>query len=418
MPDRKLAVIGGGAKAAAISAKAACLNAAGGNQIEVTIFEEHRIGAAWRGDRGFTDGVQRLCTPAERDLGFPYSTTTSFGDAVAFEMLAKYSWQAFLVANGLYGDWIDNGRDRPSHLEFADYLEFCVNKSGADVKTGAVVGLIPQRGLWSVLYQNPAIPVIEPAVGFDGVVITGAPDPIRKVPSVRDPRILDGKSFWSCLADIPGLIGASENPVVIVGSGGTAAAIAGWFARALPNVDVRILGSQPALYARTDNAFENRAFRDPEVWAGLSAEDQLAFCDRLTRGAVWSNVLADLSRAPKISYLPGRASQFLVSQGELQVDFSTSANSQNVTPLPASIIVEATGFDNWWFTRLFDRGLRDQVDGVRNDLCRRMNSFLCLPIPGVPNLHAPMLSQAVSPAFSSLMALGDMSDAVLRCYLR
>ena len=420
MALKRLAVIGGGAKAAAISAKAACLNFAGVGHIEITIFEEHRIGAAWRGDRGFTDGVQRLCTPAERDVGFPYSD--NFGEAVAAKMVAEYSWQAFLISNGRYGDWVDTGRDRPTHSEFADYLQFCVTRSRAIPITGEVVRLIPNNGFWTVEYKIPGFrnsktTANEKAAGFDGVVVTGAPEPIRRVPSVTDSRIFDGRSFWSSLSQIPGLIGSSEDPVVIVGSGGTAAAIAGWFARALPNVNVRILGSQPALYARTDNAFENRAFRDPEVWAGLSAEDQLAFCDRLTRGAVWSNVLADLSRARKIDYLPGKALRFLAVEEELQVEYSTSANTQKVKPLPASILIEATGFDVWWFNRLFDDALRNQIDNLRDVLSQTMTADLCLPIAGVPNLHASMLSQAVSPAFASLMALGDMADAVLRPYV-
>ncbi|MEJ8630188.1 hypothetical protein P0F65_10725 [Sphingomonas sp. I4] len=70
MPEQHLAVIGAGPKAAALAAKAYCLQQQG-IPVAVTVFERNEIGANWTGDFGYTDGIQRLCTPAERDLGFP-----------------------------------------------------------------------------------------------------------------------------------------------------------------------------------------------------------------------------------------------------------------------------------------------------------------------------------------------------------
>ena len=57
---QEVAIIGGGAKAAAIAAKAAALRAARRADIHVTIFERHAIGAHWDGGHGYTDGTQPL----------------------------------------------------------------------------------------------------------------------------------------------------------------------------------------------------------------------------------------------------------------------------------------------------------------------------------------------------------------------
>jgi mycobactin lysine-N-oxygenase len=122
----ELAVIGGGPEGAAIAAKAHALRVAGYQPPNITIFEPDGLGAAWRGMFGYTDGLQPLCTLAERDLGFPYDRT-SFGDAVASEMLARFSWQRFSVALGiadtLYENWVVQGRRPPTHRNYARYKQ-------------------------------------------------------------------------------------------------------------------------------------------------------------------------------------------------------------------------------------------------------------------------------------------------------
>jgi mycobactin lysine-N-oxygenase len=70
MRKARLAVLGGGAKAAALAAKAWCLKEGKIADIEIVIFEQHKVGASWDGEHGYTDGEQRLCTHIERDVGF------------------------------------------------------------------------------------------------------------------------------------------------------------------------------------------------------------------------------------------------------------------------------------------------------------------------------------------------------------
>ena len=107
MAKQEIAVIGGGAKAVAIATKAACLRRTRTADVHVTIFERATIGAHWDGAHGYTDGLQPLCTPAERDLGFPYDETT-FGPRVNISM-QTYSWMSYAAyRNGEpdYADWV------------------------------------------------------------------------------------------------------------------------------------------------------------------------------------------------------------------------------------------------------------------------------------------------------------------------
>jgi len=99
MPD--IAIIGGGPKGVAVAAKAAVLSQRPPRpMLNVTVYEHDALAAAWRGGSGYIDGLQPLCTLAERDLGFPYSRT-SFGPDVARDMFVHFSWQAFAVREGL-----------------------------------------------------------------------------------------------------------------------------------------------------------------------------------------------------------------------------------------------------------------------------------------------------------------------------
>lgn len=71
--EKRIAVVGGGPKAVALAVKATTLEKLGGPKIKVVAFDQKDIGAAWSGAIGYTDGKQRLCTLAERDLGYPYA---------------------------------------------------------------------------------------------------------------------------------------------------------------------------------------------------------------------------------------------------------------------------------------------------------------------------------------------------------
>lgn len=423
LPQQNVAVIGGGPKAVALAAKAYCLQQIG-VPVHVSIFEKETIGAAWDGRHGYTDGRQRLCTAAERDLGFPYDD--AFDAAVTARMHAEFSWSAFQTAgSGLYSDWVSRGRKPPTHREFAEYLRFAATKSKATVFEGAVTNLRASNGLWTVV-QSVTEGSRASVSGFHGVVVTGIGPSARKVPTVVDRRILTGESFWSDLAEIRRLLHTTSRQIVIIGGGGTAAAIASWLVRnSDTNHSISLLNNQATLFTRTSNFFEERIFADDSVWLALSRDDRREFSLRLNRGVVWETVTETLAEAENLTLVPGRATRIgftpsvprrMASKGRLTVKYD---NSQGGGDLPADIVVDATGFDDWWFLPLLPGKLRAKFrDSKRRLLANRMSADLSFRVRGWPRLHVPTQSQVVGPGFTSLMVLGSMADRILNPYFK
>jgi mycobactin lysine-N-oxygenase len=428
---KKIAIIGAGAKAAAISAKAACLNRHRQNRLEITIFERFGIGANWSGRHGYTDGRQRLCTPAERDLGFPYEPGVLSSDQVN-ELYAHYSWGAYQVAQPPHGrsylDWVNRGRNPPTHGEFAAYLEWAIRKSGAVLNVAEVTGIGRAGDKWAVRTRNAETGRAARFDGFDGVVVTGPGGPRRPLGNADHPCVTDGVQFWKQPRDFLKLAGDSDDPVVIVGAGGTAAAVAAWMVRhSHSHRPILIIGDQAALFTRPESFFENVLFGDEQAWQALSPNVRADFTRRLNRGVVWATVSRTLAISNNIRFVPGTVERLLRTSAaddlpdELTVAYKDHGGSKRT---PASLVVDASGFDGWWFASLLPAGLRDQM--VDADMDRQkekqrrledaMRHDLSLPI-AYGGLHAPMLSQAVGPGFLSLMVLGSMSDRVLRAYV-
>lgn len=235
MTQISLAIIGGGPKAAAICAKIACLRELYDVPISAVVFEKYAIGAHWNGgDCGYTDGIQPVCTPPERDLGFPYSHV--FGEGVATKMLADHSWASHLIRNDAYARWVGDGRPRPSHGRFADYIAETIERSGVAVHQAEVVSLRRNSGAWTVTFTDDDD--ASDSLDFHGVVVTGSGPPLAPLlgtPTSR--RLYDGKEFWRFRDVVRNLAAQAETQesdadLVIIGAGGTAAAIAGWLVRA------------------------------------------------------------------------------------------------------------------------------------------------------------------------------------------
>lgn len=421
MADISLAIVGGGPKAAALCAKAACLRTVG-IEIDVVVFERREPGSSWSGEHGFTDGMQALCTPIERDLGFPYEGT--FGKAVDAVMVADFSWTAHAVREGSFADWVDRGRRRPSHGDFARYVASAIERSGAILVLGDVQALrhSPASG-WTVGFQEPSGGRPDALDGFNGVIVTGSGPPIHRLtrPAASN-RLFDGASFWSLREGAKAIAEATpEEPILIIGSGGTTAAIAAWLVKAGVQNPIQIIGSQASMFARTDSAFENRTFSNEETWQRLSGEDRRAFTERLTRGAVWATVIDTIADAPQVSYLPGRGTAIAFEDddepaGPLLVSHIASAPGSRPVDVSACLVIEATGFDGWWFTDLLTPALKSRLETDRVGLEESMRPDLSLDIRP-PGLHAPTVSQFVHPGYASLMSLGAMADAILKPYV-
>jgi mycobactin lysine-N-oxygenase len=197
-----------------------------------------------------------------------------------------FSWMAHLVRDGderSCAEWVDGGSRRPSHQAFAAYLRDAIGRSGGRPCYGEVTAL-RCSSTWTVRYKDLAVGE-QDVSGFDGVVVT-SPGPQQAIGTLKHPRYLDGDSFWRHLPEARAAA-EEEGRIVILGSGGTAAAIAAWFVRAgFRNVDLLMVAGQPTFFTRVSNLFENRVFSDDDLWGSMSSQAQLGFNERLTRGAV------------------------------------------------------------------------------------------------------------------------------------
>ena len=213
-----LAVVGAGPKGIAIAAKARALVAAGLPAPRVVLVDRGEVAGNWSGRQGYTSGLLPLGTPPEKDVGYPYAA--SWGDASAgvVAAMAQYSWQRHLIRHGVYSDWVDRGKMRPTHRQWSVYLREVADAAEAEIVRGAVTGLeVAAGGRWQIRLAAGY------EIAADGLVITGA-GPVITVPGQpRDhPRVLDGRTYWLAAHKL-----ARERAVnvCVVGSGETAASV-------------------------------------------------------------------------------------------------------------------------------------------------------------------------------------------------
>jgi mycobactin lysine-N-oxygenase len=419
-----LAVVGGGPKAAALAARAYALREIGLADLNVTIFEQFEIGSAWTGKHGYTDGKQRLCTPSERDVGFPY--TSIFGNDFAKKIYDRFSWASYLLAQreNNYRLWIDRGRRPADHGVFSKYLKWVVERSEATVVSCKVSRLAPKNGKWAVHGYVPSRNQVVKASAdvFDGAVISG-PGPPRRVPILGDARrVLDGRDFWLRLSDVRKTLKKAKkgDEVVIIGAGGTAASVLAWLTKnEFKDIPIVLVADQAALFTRGDSYFENNLFTDEEAWQALSTKSRKEFFDRLNRGVVWASVMDDVSSATNLTLVNGRATQVQCKDDE--IDLTVLRCDGLLVSSNPILLVDASGFDPWWFLELLPiipKGKRGDRR-FRESMRARMGQFLNLPRlqRQLPPIHVPFLSSNLGPGFGSLMALGAMADNVVNAYV-
>ena len=418
MSRQEIAVIGGGPKAAAIAAKAWCMREAKLADVNVTIFEKLGLAAHWDGQHGYTDGLQLLCTPPERDLGFPYDQERS-NPAVTKLMHAEFSWAAHLLRSDRlgYAEWVGSGRKRPRHTAWAGYVVDSIERSDAKVEYAEVTGLTRSGDGW-VVSAVDASGSHGTFSTFDGVVVTSPGPSIDRLngPPIDD-RILDGDSFWRNLPQVRARASSMEAPAVVIGGGGTAAAVAAWLIdNGFRDKPIVMLSPRPAPTFRVENRFENILFDDEDAWAALPITARQEFVESLTRGTVWANILPQLETATALTFALGRAVGVRTNKVILTDELPdlTIEIEGDVEPIEAGLVVDAAGFDNWWFLRLLQSAV---TTFTRQALATAMTVDLDFSDPALAGLHAPLVSQMIGPGFGSLMVLGAMADHVLARYV-
>jgi mycobactin lysine-N-oxygenase len=183
-----LAVVGAGPKGIAIAAKARALAAAGLPAPRVMIVDRGEVAGNWSGRQGYTNGLLPLGTPPEEDVGYPYAASWGQASAAVVAAMAEYSWQRHLIRHGVYSDWVDRGRMRPTHRQWSAYLGEVAAAAEAERVCGVVTRLdVTDGDRWEVTLEAGG------AVLADGVVITGAGPSITVPGQPHDhPRVLEG----------------------------------------------------------------------------------------------------------------------------------------------------------------------------------------------------------------------------------
>jgi mycobactin lysine-N-oxygenase len=439
-----LVVVGGGPKAAALAAKARVLKDLGKGEIRVKVLEREKdMAANWRGRSGYTTGNVQLCTPPEKDVGFPY--TSIYGADVDKRMLAEYSWHAYkiLVDKSSYSDWVDSGRDHPSHKEWADYLKYIL-MSGPQAKSYAVSDAFEGDDVVSV-HESTEVQLIEPAKGkvlvqakyrgrqkaieADGVVLTGPGDPILIQDTAVDPQaaLFDGRDYWKNTLRFSEMVAGK---IAVVGGGETAASIVLSLLELTrgSSVSIDIINRHGAIFTRGESYNESRRFSNPRGWLDLEIKDREEFIRRTDRGVFSVGAQRRLNKARNIGYVSGEVVALRSEQDKIKLELRLAVGNE-VKNYDAVIV--ALGFNPWTALNLLPSKFRPiaQTQQTRRqlyaDLERSIDEYLCPSFEHIPgmkgvrfNVHLPMLAAlSQGPGFPTLCSLGHLSDRIISRYV-
>jgi mycobactin lysine-N-oxygenase len=404
-----LAVIGAGPKGIAIAAKARALAAAGLDAPRVVLIDHSAVAGNWSGRQGYTSGLLPLGTPPEKDVGFPYAHSWGTATAAVTDAMAEYSWPRHLIAHGVYADWVDRGRLRPTHRQWSFYLREVAERARAEVVAGEVVGLEADGERWRLALGGGE------TVWADGVVCTGAGPPIRVPGQPRGhPRVLDGRDYWMRERALDKRVAHSA---CVIGSGETAASVVISLLNSSPkHSTIDVVTSRGILYSRGESHEENRFYSDPGDWPQLAESHRREFLQRTDRGVFSLQAEAALNASRGFRTLAGRAAR--IDAGERQVVVTIEYGSERER-IAYDLVVVAIGFEARWFEELLGtearRRLHTGLAGVALD--RRIEPDLS--VAGLsPPLHLPVVAGlAQGPGFPNLSCLGLLSDRILRRYV-
>ena len=407
-----LAVVGAGPKGIAIAAKAGALAAAGLAAPRVVLVEPGEVAGNWGGRQGYTSGLLPLGTPAEKDVGFPYASSWGPDSAAVSAAMADYSWQRHLIEKGMYADWVDRGRLRPTHRQWSWYLREVASQAGAEIIAARVTGLEAAGGRWRLTVQ-PEDAGAGDEIWADGVVVTGAGPPIRVARQPEGhPRVLDGRSYW--LAQGHGHLARN---VCVIGSGETAASVVISLVSKLPRRStIDVVTSRGVLYSRGESYEENRLYSDPAEWPELAESHRREFLERTDRGVFSQQAETTLNGSRGFRTLAGRAVGIHPGRQQVVVEIEYGTERERVA---YDMVVVAVGFQARWFEGLLGeqaRGLLASALGGA-ELQRRIQADLS--VAGLsPPLHLPVVAGlAQGPGFPNLSCLGLLSDRILGRYV-
>lgn len=404
-----LAIVGAGAKAVAVAAKAAVLREMGVDVCDVVAVERAGVAANWRQGGGWTDGRQRLGTSPEKDVGFPYRSALAPGrNAELDEQMMRLSWQSYLVATDQFVGWIDRGRPAPTHETWAGYLRWVADVVGLKVVRGEVVQLSLEAPNW-VLHTR------ESSLSADAVMITGPGQPERSMLS-GSPRVLSIAQFWQRAARHDRIV--ADN-VAVIGGGETAASILNELFHHRVSA-ITAISPQATLFTRGEGFFENSLFSDPTGWHRLTQDERRDCIARTDRGVFSARVQESLLADERIKHLRGRVARVVARDGRIWITLCTDNCGEPLETLHRfDLVIDGSGADSLWFVPLLSPAAVDLLElGVGGPLTgERLEESIGqdLAVAGVtPKLFLPNLSGInEGPGFPNLSCLGLLSDRIL-----
>lgn len=421
-----LIIIGAGPKAMAIAAKSVVLKKLGFSVPHIHIIEKVKVGAHWKGDAGFTNGRMELGTSPEKDVGFPYQS--SFGipeldKKINLEMW-KFSWSAFLIAQGEFASWVDQGKPAPTHGKWADYLNFVAEQlsDGVTLTLGDVTSLGLDGSRWKVNYID-SLKQLHTIYG-QGVVVTG-PGKTKQsllIDQEVHEQVYPLETFWKKI----GLRELGEmQRVAVIGAGENAAsAILALIEAYGKKLKIDVISPFGSLFTRGESYYENRVYSNPleGKWSRLSLEDRRAFIRRTDLGVFSVNAMKILNDQPNLSILPGRAVKAQKILNSSEVGLAVSYGGE-IEVYSYDNVIMATGFDQVAFVdQLLEAPARARIieSGLTefNADCVSLLIEPDLSLKGLePKLHLPMIAGiSQGPGFANLSSLGRLADQILSGY--
>jgi mycobactin lysine-N-oxygenase len=425
---KRIAVLGGGPKGIALAVKAHVLREMGFPAPEVVVIDKYDCAANWSGHYGYTDGLQILGTPPDKDIGFPYmsscwSLNGKDSNRDVNRRMQDYSWQSYLIAEKRYSEWIDRGRPQPNHQRFTEYLCWAAKEARIEVQKKTVRGIkMKNNSKWVLSCQEYEGSASRDETA-DGLMITGPGPAIHDIVGYPGdhPRVMDGRTFWKNVSRFASQ--RSEVAVAVIGTGETAASIAVTLLTILtPTSSVDVISPHGVHYTRGESFAENRLFSEPDPeWASLKEEDRVEFMKRTDRGVFSVNAKKILdSFDHQLHSIPGKATWMGATNTNVRLKIEYPENSPE--PESYDYVVVAIGFQPCWFVQLLAKSVKDAIATLAGGLERwHMERTIGkdLAIDRLtPKLHLPMLAGfKQGPGFPNLSCLGLLSDRVLQSYM-
>jgi mycobactin lysine-N-oxygenase len=418
-----LLVVGAGAKAAGIAAKAHAVNSLGLGSISLTIVEGTEVAASWLGRNGMTSGEEPLAVTPIKDIGFPYRSFDVFGeDGEAIdEAVMRFSWQRYMVGRRLYARWIDAGAPSVRHRDYGEYLAWVLARATAGVTH--VHGRVAQVSLgeggrrWTVEVDEPERRSRHSA----GALVLTGPGIHRAFPHEPGiaPRVFHCDSRREEFARLP-----EDDPcdVAVVGGGESALSCVMFLRGFRPQARCTIYTPMLPL-SRGESFLENRVFSDPGVveWTALDRQTRRDFVKHSDRGVFDPPSLAAIAYDDRARFVTGRVTDVSAAGGGERVRL-VHHSPEGVKHPEHDFVVNSTGFDLLAQMRtLFPDRVRTEIErrvgklwdtpaGTEVPIGRNLELRGMEPLLQIPGLAG--LSQG--PGFANLGALGLLSNRVLQ----